>query len=98
MEIHIGDRVADVSLVSKEGNLVQLTIDGRNVCVGADTSNHAHFLCTRCGRVFDIMLHNRAADAAPEMPEGFTVEQTAIYFRGCCQECACQQHEHKADC
>ena len=28
MEIHIGERVADVSLVSKEGNLVQLTIDG----------------------------------------------------------------------
>lgn len=28
MEIHIGNRVADVSLVSKEGNKVQLTIDG----------------------------------------------------------------------
>ena len=28
MEIHIGDRVADVTLVSKEGNKVQLTIDG----------------------------------------------------------------------
>ncbi len=29
MEIHIGDRVADVTLVSKEGNKVQLTIDGK---------------------------------------------------------------------
>lgn len=28
MEIHIGDRVADVTLVSKEGNKVELTIDG----------------------------------------------------------------------
>ena len=28
MEIHIGDRIADVSLVSKDGNKVQLTIDG----------------------------------------------------------------------
>lgn len=28
MEIHIGDRVADVTLVSKEGNKVQLTVDG----------------------------------------------------------------------
>lgn len=28
MEIHIGDRIADVTLVSKEGNKVQLTIDG----------------------------------------------------------------------
>ena len=29
MERHIGDRVADVTLVSKEGNKVQLTIDGK---------------------------------------------------------------------
>lgn len=28
MEIHIGDRVADVELISKEGNNVQLSIDG----------------------------------------------------------------------
>ena len=29
MEIHIGDRVADVTLVSKEGNRVQLMVDGK---------------------------------------------------------------------
>ncbi len=29
MEIHIGKRVADVTLVNKEGNKVQLTIDGQ---------------------------------------------------------------------
>ncbi len=29
MEIHIGDRVADVTLVSKEGNKVQFMIDGK---------------------------------------------------------------------
>ena len=33
MEIHIGDRVADVTLVSKEGNRVELTIDGKPVVV-----------------------------------------------------------------
>lgn len=29
MEIHIGKRVAEIELVSKEGNKVQLTIDGK---------------------------------------------------------------------
>lgn len=29
MEIHIGNRVADVTLVNKEGNKVQLTVDGK---------------------------------------------------------------------
>lgn len=29
MEIHIGDRIADITQVGKEGNKVQLTIDGK---------------------------------------------------------------------
>lgn len=29
MEIHIGDRIADVSLISKDGNKVLLSIDGK---------------------------------------------------------------------
>ncbi len=31
MEMHIGDRVADVTLVNKEGNKVELTIDGKPI-------------------------------------------------------------------
>ena len=31
MEIHIGDRVADVTLVSKDGNKVVLSIDGKPI-------------------------------------------------------------------
>lgn len=31
MEIHIGNRVADVTLVSKEGNKVQFMIDGNRM-------------------------------------------------------------------
>ena len=36
MEIHIGDRVADVTLVSKEGNKVQFMIDGKPYDVDID--------------------------------------------------------------
>ena len=31
MEMHIGDRVADVTLVNKNGNKVELTIDGKPI-------------------------------------------------------------------
>ncbi len=31
MEMHIGDRVADVTLVNKEGNKVELAIDGKPI-------------------------------------------------------------------
>lgn len=29
MEIHVGNRVAEVTLISKEGNIVRLTVDGK---------------------------------------------------------------------
>ena len=31
MEVHIGNRVADVTLVSKEGNMVKFIIDGKSI-------------------------------------------------------------------
>ena len=36
-----------LKLLTEQGAAIQLTIDERNVCFDADTSAHAHFLCTR---------------------------------------------------
>ena len=43
-------------LLTEKGAAIQLTIDERNVCFDADTTPHAHFLCTRCGKVYDVPL------------------------------------------
>ena len=75
-------------LLTEHGAAVQLTIDERNVCFDADTSPHAHFLCTRCGKVYDIPLANYDLERHALIPEGFRTEQAAIYYRGCCEHCA----------
>ncbi len=31
-----------------------MTIDERNTCYDADTTPHAHFLCKRCGKIYDL--------------------------------------------
>ena len=47
MEIHIGNRVADVTLVSKEGNKVRLSIDGKPYDVDiVMTENGSVLSCT----------------------------------------------------
>lgn len=74
----------------EQGAATQLTIDEHNVCYDADTSAHAHFLCTRCGRVFDIPLLSKHLQALADLPQGFTTDQSALYFRGCCAECVKQ--------
>lgn len=75
-------------LLTAQKAVHQLTIDERNVCFDADTSNHAHFLCTQCGKVYDVPLRNPDLLHHAEMPDGFRTEHTDLYFRGCCEECA----------
>ena len=57
MEIHIGDRVADVTLVSKEGNKVQLTIDGQPYEVN---SFNAGLVRGEGGKNYDVNILTRS--------------------------------------
>lgn len=75
-------------LLTEQGAALQLTIDERKVCFDADTSPHAHFLCTKCGRVYDIALREPKLRTNAVMPEGFRAAQADLYYRGTCPHCA----------
>lgn len=45
---------------------------------------HGHFLCRRCGKVFDIPL---AAGFAASVPAGFAVDSVDVYGKGLCPAC-----------
>lgn len=53
MEIHIGDRVADVTLLSKDGNKVQLTIDGKPVDVDIVMAENGNCSILHDGKSFN---------------------------------------------
>lgn len=76
-----------LKLLTDRGAANQLTIDERNVCFDAFTEPHAHFLCTRCGKVYDVALTDRDLAHHALLPHGFHTELTQLYFRGCCEEC-----------
>lgn len=61
MEIHIGNRVADVTLVSKEGNKVRLSIDGKPYDVDIVMTENGSCSVLHDGNSFnaDSKLHNR---------------------------------------
>lgn len=75
-------------MLVEQGAAAQLTIDEHNVCYDADTSAHAHFLCTRCGRVYDIPLTSASLEGMARMPKNFNATQCALYYRGTCGNCA----------
>lgn len=75
-------------VLTEQGAALQLTIDEKKVCFDADTQPHAHFLCRKCGKVFDLRLHHKDLKQCVTVPEGFTIEQEDLYFRGICKHCA----------
>ena len=53
MEIHIGNRVADVTLVNKDGNHVELTIDGKPCTVDIVMAENGSCSILHDGNVVD---------------------------------------------
>lgn len=74
-------------LLVDQGAAMQLTIDERNVCFDANKEPHAHFLCNRCGKVYDLPLRQTDMETAAEIPENFRTETAALYYRGTCAAC-----------
>ncbi|MGM9694123.1 MAG: Fur family transcriptional regulator [Alloprevotella sp.] len=86
-----------LKLFTELGAAKQLTIDERNVCFDYDTSDHAHFLCKDCGKVFDIAIDKEKFRELTVLPEGFESEHAALYFRGRCKRCSAKR-KRSAQC
>lgn len=68
-------------------NAVQpILIEDGEMRFDADMSVHAHFKCRKCGEVFDIFMTKD--QTLPPPPDGFRAEETHLYFRGLCKDCA----------
>lgn len=75
-------------LLVEQGAAAVLTIDGRNANFDAETRPHAHFLCRRCNRIYDLPAAPAGLLACTEVPEGFGVDETALYLKGTCKACS----------
>ena len=73
-------------LFFEQGAINMLTIDDRQVCFDATKEPHAHFRCKVCGRLTDLNLRCTPADMA-DLPPGFELSETHLYYKGVCPEC-----------
>lgn len=92
------DSIPSLSLATVYRNLNMLADDGMIVSVGevngqerfdGRTDEHAHFVCRKCFRVFDIALPEALADscAASAGEQGFAVESRTVRLNGLCPRC-----------
>ncbi|MCF7935584.1 MAG: transcriptional repressor [Synergistales bacterium] len=71
----------------ERNNLIKiLTIDKKRILLDPNTAPHAHFRCTRCGKVFDVpSSHETMAQLAADCR--YDVTQVEIYMYGTCDQC-----------
>lgn len=75
-----------LSLLVSKGAVCKLTIDERGACYDAVMGPHAHFLCRKCQRIYDVPLVNRPEQDV-ELQNGFRLDSADLYLRGLCPAC-----------
>lgn len=74
-------------LFSEQGAAQMLTIDERNANFDADTSLHAHFLCKKCGKIYDLQTPIAVKQVVGLQMDGHEVNEMHYYYRGICNNC-----------
>lgn len=77
-------------LLADAGLIKILSIDDKRVYFDPTTATHGHFLCRRCGKLFDVPVdeENILQAANAEQDKIAQVERTEVFFYGLCSDCA----------
>ena len=66
----------------------ELNLGEGNFRYDALMKDHAHFQCTSCARVYDLMhISTHSLEASVEKEEDFDVASSKLYFFGMCKTC-----------
>ena len=76
-----------LKLFAEKGLCLSLTINEKQVCYDGHTYPHGHLLCSRCGKIHDIVQESVSALPAEEFVCGHRVTEVHYYYKGICSEC-----------
>lgn len=90
-KISIATVYRNLNILASEGQITAINLPQADR-FDLTTKKHNHFLCEKCGKVFDIdVKYNDKLDNI-KTDEGFVVQSHQIIFRGLCAECAKQNN------
>ena len=78
-----------VKLLAEKGLINDIDISSESTRYdSAAYAPHAHFMCRRCRRIFDIPMDTSVL----AVPENFLCDNINVFYKGICPECK-TQHE-----
>jgi Fur family peroxide stress response transcriptional regulator len=93
----VRERFPNVSLGTVYRNLQKLVADerlqvlmiGRAQHFDPLVKRHQHFICEKCGRIFDVLIDTRDEIKPAKLPHaGFKVTSHQLAFYGACKHCS----------
>jgi len=81
-----------LKLLTKEGLLTQLYIEGEKVFYDSTPGEHSHFICRICGKIKDVTDKPRKISKI----KGDRVEKIYVYFYGVCEDCTKKEKGQKS--
>lgn len=87
----------NLNVLEDEGVIIELNVDGMVGRYEIRQHNHYHFICEKCGRIFDINEPVEARlNAKFAKKTGFKITDHQLEFRGLCRDCQkVIKHENK---
>lgn len=83
----LGTVYRNISLFKEQGLVKYVaTVDGEERIDGR-TDPHAHFVCSKCGSIYDIEDTELTAAETSLAGEGFIVESKSVTYYGVCAKC-----------
>ena len=74
-----------LNLFSRSGLICPISVTGKEARYDINMSPHHHFLCEKCGRIFDLDVECKYQKEGKV--EGHVVKEWHSYFKGTCKEC-----------
>ena len=87
-ELSLGTVYRNLTQLKESGEIVSIAVVNGHERFDSIKSDHAHFICRNCSRIFDLWETEqdlKVAEAANAA--GFEVQSQEILLRGLCNEC-----------
>ena len=95
--VSLGTVYRNLRLLSERGEILELAFNGGPSRFDGRTDNHYHFVCEKCGQVFDVdePLHSELNESVAHKT-GFKVSYYRLEFSGLCKKCLKRRSSRKA--
>ncbi len=85
--ISLGTVYRNLSLLSENGQILKLSIQGQPDRFDYRTDDHSHMLCRKCGRVVDLEISFPELDRIAKENFSGSIDGHICYFYGKCPAC-----------